>query len=194
MDIVASGQLLLLLSACATGITLLLGVLVIAVRTRKIREQLLELDALRLSVQTIRSNLGEIDRTLVRTVVGLQALSGVGLHFREIKREQLRLCEKLNKISSAMEAFGELLQVRDDPRGQSDEIKEIVEASRSLQEWRSRVTAVYSDAGHLFESEPIRELLDQFAPPPASYTAEPPAKSEGRRRASQKRVRPRRQR
>jgi len=193
MDIVASDQLLLL-AAGATAITLLLSVLVIAVRTRKIREQLLELDALRRSVQTVQSNLVEIARTADRTFVGLRELSGVGLHFRQIKREQLRLCEKLNMISSAMETFEELLQLRDDPRGPSEEIKEIVEASRSLQEWRSRVTAVYSDAGHLFESEPIRELLDQFTPPPTSYTAEPPGRSEGRRGSRQKRVRPRRQR
>jgi hypothetical protein len=194
MDIVASGQLLLLLSVCATGVTLLLGVLVIAVRARKIREQLLELDALRCSVQAIQSKLTEIDGTLVRTFVGLQALSGVGLHFREIKREQLRLCEKLSKISSTMQGFGKSPQLGDEPAKQSEEIKEIVEVSRSLQEWRSRVTAVYSDAGHLFDSEPIRELLDQFALSPESYTAEPPARSEGRRRPSQKRVRPRRQR
>ncbi len=193
MDIVASDQLLLL-AAAATAITLLLSVLVIAVRTRKIGEQLLELDALRRSVQTIQSNLFEVARTADRTFVGLRELSGIGLQFRQIKREQLRLREKLDMISSTMKTFGESLQLRNDPRGQSEEIKEIVEASRSLQEWRSRVTAVYSDAGHLFESEPIRELLDQFAAPPASHAADPPGRSEGRRRSSQKRVRPRRQR
>jgi hypothetical protein len=193
MDIVASDQLLLL-AAAATGITLLLSALVIAVRTRKIREQLLELDALRRSVQTVQGNFTEIVRIAERTFVGLQELSGVGLHFRQIKRQQLRLSEKLNMIANAMETYEELGRLRDDLRGQSEEIKETVEASRSLQEWRSRVTAVYSDAGHLFESEPIRELLDRFAPPAASYTAEPTGGSEGKRRPSQKRVRPRRQR
>jgi hypothetical protein len=193
MDITASDPLLLL-AAAATGITLLLSVLVIAVRTRKIREQLLELDVLRRSVQTVQGNLTEIVRISDRTFVGLQELSGAGLHFRQIKRQQLRLSEKLNTISNAMETCEALLQLRDDLRGQSEEIKEIVEASRSLQEWRSRVTAVYSDAGHLFESEPIRELIDRFGPPPTSYAEEPASRAEGKRRSSQKRVRPRRQR
>ena len=185
---------LLLLTVAVSGITLLLGVLVIAVRTRKIREQLLELDALKRSVQKVQRDFAEIVRISDRTLVGLQELSGFGLHFRQIKREQLRLSEKLKMISSAMETLGGRPQLRDQiKREHQDEIKEIVEASKSLQEWRSRITAVYSDAGHLFESEPIRELIDQFEPQP-TYAADPPGRSEGRTRPSQKRVRPRRQR
>jgi hypothetical protein len=194
MDIVESDQLLLL-AAATTAITLLLSVLVIAVRTRKVREQLLELDTLKRSVQTVQSDLIEIVRIADRTSVGLQELSGIGLHFRQIKREQIRLSEKLKMISSAMETLEGLLQLRDEiKRGQTEEIKEIVNASRSLQEWRSRVDAVFSDAGHLFESEPIRELIDRFGPQPTSHTAEPPGRSEGGTRPSPKKVRPRRQR
>jgi hypothetical protein len=193
MDIIESDQLLLLVAA-AIGIPLLLSVLVIAIRTGKVREQLLELDALKRSVQTVQSNLTEIVRIADRTFVGLRELSGFGLHFRQIKREQLRLSEKLKMISSAMETLGGLPQLRDEiKREHKNEIKEIVEVSRSLQEWRSRMTAVYSDAGHLFESEPIRELIDRFGPQP-TYAAEPPGRSEGRMRPNQKRVRPRRQR
>jgi hypothetical protein len=177
MDIIESDQLLLL-AAAVTGVTLLLSVLM-AVLTRKAREQLLELYALKRSVQTVQSKLTEIVRIADRTFVGLQELSGFGLHFREIKREQLRLSEKFKMISSAMETLGGLLQLRDEIRGQNEEIEEIVKASRSLQEWRSRVTAVYSDAGHLFESELIRELIDRFGPQPTSYTAEPPGRGNG---------------
>ena len=188
MDIIESDQFLLL-AAGVTGITLLSSVLVIAVRTRK------ELDALKRSVQTVQSNLTEIVRIANRTFVGLQELSGVGLHFRQIKKEQLRLSEKLKMISSAMETLGGLPQLRDEIKtGHNEEIKEIVEASRSLQEWRSRVTAIYSDAGHLFESEPIRELMEYLGPQATPLSAEPPGRSEGRTRPSQKRVRPRRQR
>jgi hypothetical protein len=193
MNITASDPLLLL-AGTATGIALLVSVLVIAVRTRKIREQLLELDAMRRSVQTVQGNLTELVRTSDRAFAGLRELSGIGLHFRQLKRQQRLLSEKLDKISNAMETYEALLQLRDSLRGQSEEIKEVVEASRSLQEWRSRVTAVYSDAGHLFESEPIRELLERFATPPASYAVERPDSSEGKRRPSQKKVRPRRQR
>lgn len=193
MVVVESDQLLLL-AAVAAAITLLSSVLVIAVRTRKVREQLLELETLRCSVQIIQTNLNEIVRIAARTRVGLQELSGVGLHFRQIKREQSRLSEKLNSISRAVETLGGVPQLRDELRGHNEEIKEIVEASRSLQEWRSRVTAVYSDAGHLFESEPVRELLEGFEPPTASYTARPPRRSEGRTRPGQKRVRSQRQR
>ena len=182
---------LLLLAIVATGITLLLSVLVIAVRTRRIREQLLELDALKRSVQR---DFTEIARISDRTFIGLQELSGFGLHFREIKREQLRLSEKLTMISSEMEALVGLLQLRGEiGREHQEKIKELVKACRSLQEWRSRMTAVYSDAGYLFESEPIRELIDRFGPPP-TYIAEPPDRSERKSRPSQKRVRPRRQR
>ncbi len=184
---------LLWLAVAATAITLLLGVLVIAVRTRRIREQLLELDALKRSVQEVQRDFAEIVRISDRTFIGLRELSGFGLHFRQINREQLRLSEKLKMISSAMENAG-LMQLRGEiKREHQDEIKEIVEASRSLQEWRSRMTAVYSDAGHLFESEPIRELIDRFGPQPTD-AAEPPGRSEGRTRPTQKRVRPRRQR
>jgi hypothetical protein len=183
MDIIESDQLLLLVAA-AIGIPLLLRGLVIAIRTGKVREQLLELDALKRSVQTVQSNLTEIVRIADRTFAGLRELSGFGLHFRQIKREQLRLSEKLKMISSAMETLEGLPQLRHEIRGQNEKIEEIVEASRSLQEWRSRVTAVCSDAGHLFESEPIRELIDRFGPQPTSYTAEPPGRS-GRKNKAQ---------
>ena len=182
---------LLWIAVAATAITLLVGVVVIAVGTRK---QLLELDALKRSVQKVQRDFAEIVRISDRTLIGLRELSGFGLHFRQIKREQLRLSEKLKMISSAMETLGGLPQLRDEiKREHKNEINEIVEVSRSLQEWRSRVTAVYSDAGHLFESEPIRELIDRFGPQ-QTYAAEPPGRSEGRMRPNQKRVRPRRQR
>jgi hypothetical protein len=113
-----------------------------------------------------------------------------------MKRDQLQLSEKLRTISSAIDALNGLLQRRDEIKIRQDEkIEEIADASKSLQEWRSRVTAVYSDVGHLFESEPIRELIDQIGPQPASLTAEPSGRSERRMRApGQKRVRPRRRR
>ena len=172
MDIIESDQWLLL-AAAATGITLLLSVLVIAVRTRK------ELDALRRSVQTVQSDLTEVVRIADRTFVGLQELSGVGLHFRQIKRDQSRLSKKLKMISSAMETLGGRLQLREETqKRQDEEIKEIADTSRALQDWSSRMTAVYSDAGHLFESEPIRELIDWFEPQP-TYTAKPPGRGNG---------------
>ena len=171
MDI-ESDQLLWLVLA-ATTITLLFAALVIAARARQIREQLLELDALKRSMQAVQRDIAEIVRISDRTFIGLRELSGFGLHFRQIKREQSRLSEKLRTISSAMETFAGLLQPQGETRREhQDEISEIVEAFRSLQEWRSRMTAVYSDAGHLFESEPIRELIDRFGPQPTSYTAE----------------------
>jgi hypothetical protein len=189
MDI-ASDQLLLL-AVVATGITLLLGVLVIAVRTRRIYEQLSGLDAL---TRSVRRDFAEIVRISDRTFIGLRELSGFGLHFRQIKREQSRLSEKLMMISSATETFAAMLQLRGETKREHQEkIKELVEASRSLQEWRSRMTAVYSEASHLFESEPIRELIDQFERQPTN-PAEPTTRSRGRTRPSQKRVRPRRQR
>jgi hypothetical protein len=185
---------LLLLALAASGITLLLGILVIAVRARKMDERLAELDAMKRSLQQVQRDFAEIVRISDRTFVGLRELSGVGLHFRQIKREQLRLWEKLQKISSATDSLARLLQRRDQiNRDHPDELKEIVEASRSLQEWRSRMTAVCADADHLFESEPIRELVEGLDPQPL-YAGEPAGRSEGRTRPSQKRVRPRRKR
>jgi hypothetical protein len=195
MDIIEPDQLLLL-AAATTGITLLLGVLVIAARIRKVREQLLELDALKCSVQTVESNLAEIVQIVGRISDGLPELSSLGLHFRQINRDQFRLSEKLRVISSAMDTLRELLQLQEEiKRGQDEELKEVADASRALQEWKSRITAVYADAGHLFESEPIRELIDRVGPQPASLTGEPPVESERRTKPrSQKRVRPRRKR
>jgi len=185
---------LLLLAIAASAITLLLGVLVVVVRTRKIGEWLAELDALKRSVQEVQRDFARMVQVSDRTFVGLQELSGIGLHFRQIKREQLRLSEKLKLISSAMETLTGMLQRRDEIKRQNkDEIKEVVEASRSLQEWKSRMTAVYSDAGYLFESEPVRELIDRFGPHP-TYAAQPPDGTERGSRPSQKKVRPRRQR
>jgi hypothetical protein len=173
MDIIESDRLLLF-AAGVTGVTLLSSALVIAVRIRR------ELDALKRSVQSVQSNLTEIIWIADRTFVGLQELSGVGLHFREIKRDQLRLSEKLKRISSATDTLEGLLQLREETQKWQDEkIKDIADASKAIREWRSRVTAVYSDASHLFESEPIRELIDRFGPQPTSYTAKPPGRGNG---------------
>jgi hypothetical protein len=195
MDNIASDQFLLL-AAAATVIALLIGVLAIAVRLRKLNEKMWELDALTRSVERVESNLIEILQIADRPSQRLPELSGLGLHFRQVKREQARLSEKLATIASAVDALRELLRLRDETKNWRDgEIKEIAAASRALQEWTSRVTAVYSDAGHLFESEPIRELIDGFGPPAASHAVESPDRVERRTRSSsQKRVRPRRQR
>jgi chromosome segregation ATPase len=169
---VGSDQLLFLAAATA-GITLLSSVLVIAVGARKVREQLLELDALKRSVQTVRSDLFDIARTGHRTSAGLQELSGIGLHLRQIRREQTRLSDTLKMISSAMETLARLLQLRDDiKREQGEQIEETAEAARLLQEWRSRVTPVFADARSLFDSEPIRELIDGFTPQATSRNPE----------------------
>jgi len=195
MDIVDSDPLLLL-AAGTTAITLLLGVLVIAVRVRKVRQQLLELDALKRSVQSVESNLAQIAQTIGRVSDGLPALASLGLHLRQIKRDQFCLSEKLGTVSSAIETLRELLQLREAiERELDEELKEVADTSRALQEWKSRITAVYADAGHLFESEPIRELIDRVGPQPMALAGQGPVQSEPRTRPrSQKRVRPRRKR
>ena len=182
------------LAFAASAITLLLGILVIVVRTRTMSEQLAELDALKRSVHDVHRAFAHVLRVSDRTFAGLQELSGFGLHFRQIKSEQLRLSGELKIISNALASLAVLLQRRDEIKVQhKDEIKEIVEASRSLEEWKSRMTAVYSEAGYLFESEPVRELIDRFGPHP-TYAAEAPDGTERGSRPSQKKVRPRRQR
>lgn len=190
MDIVESDQLLLL-AAGTTAITLLLSVWVIAVHIKKMRQQLLDLDALRRTVQTVESNLADIAQIVVRLSDGLPELSSLGLHLRQIKRDQFCLSEKLRTISNAMDTLKELLQRREAiKRAQDEELKEVADASRALQEWKSRITAVYADAGHLFESEPIRELIDRVGPQPAPLAGTPPVESEGGTKPrSQKRVR-----
>jgi len=142
----------------------------------------------------MQRDFAEIVRIADRTSIGLQELCGFGLHFRQMKREQVRLSEKLDMISRVTDSLAGVLQLRDEvEREHHDEFKEIIEVSRSLQEWGSRITAVYSDAGHLFESEPIRELIGRFGPQSA-YAAESPARSGRRIRPSQKSVGPRCQR
>ena len=128
----------------------------IANRARRI-EQWLEQEAV------VRSDFEELRWTSDRTFVALCELSGIGLHFRQIRREQLRLSEKLDAMSRATETMMRLLQWRDDAeRERGAQFEQIIEASRSVQEWKSRMTAVYSEAAHLFESEPIREVMQRF--------------------------------
>jgi hypothetical protein len=195
MDIIEP-DLLLFLAATTAGITLLLAVLVIAVRIRKVRERLLELDALQHSVQTVETNLAELVQIVGRLSGGRPELPSFGLHLRQIKRDQFGLSEKLTTISSAIDALRELLQLREQTkREQEEEIREVADASKALQEWKSRVTAVYTEAGHLFESEPVRELIERVGAQPPSLVGEPGDGSERRIAArSQKRVRPRRKR
>src|SRR4030095_5023651 len=127
--------LLLLLTAVTMGTTLLLGVFVISVHTRKMGELLLEIGVLRGSVQEMQRDLAEIVRIADRTSIGLQELSGFGLYFRQMEREQLRLSEKLDMISKVTDSLAGVLQLRDEvEREHQDEFKEIVEVSRSLQE------------------------------------------------------------
>lgn len=195
MNIIEADQLLLPV-VTAIAVVLFIGVLTIAVRVRKLHEKMWELDTLTCSVQRIESSLIEILQLADRPSQRVPELSGFGLHFRQIKREQARLSDKLATIASAVEALRQLLRLRDETKQWRDgEIKEVAAASRALQEWTLRVTAVYSDAGHLFESEPIRDLIDRFGPPPASHGVESPDRAERRPRPpSPKRVRPRRQR
>jgi hypothetical protein len=110
-------------------------------------------------------------------------LSGIGLHFRQIRREQQRLSDKLEAISQATETTTRLPQkLRDDTeRERGAQFEEIIEASRSVQEWKSRMTAVYAEAAHLFETEPIREIMERF-----EHALEAPVRSEKSPTRSQK--------
>ena len=65
-------------------------------------------------------------------------------------------------------------QLRDLTERRKKEINRIAKGFRGLQEWKSRVSAISYEAGHLFESEPIRELMDNLGSRPDALTAEPP--------------------
>lgn len=153
----ASDQLLFTLAAA--GVTLAICVAVIVVQIRKIRERVADLDLIKRSLLQIQREVAgvhAIDRAMVRTY----ETPGLGLHLRELKREQTRVLERLQALSSEIDTFGRLLRRRDkNARDHRDEVKAIVETSKSLQDWTSRMTAVYSEAAQLFESEPIRELI-----------------------------------
>ena len=178
---------LLLFALAAAALTVLLGILVIAVRTRRIVETLSDMDAMKRTLQKVQLELADNPRIPDRTFVENPVLPGLGLHLRQIKREQLRLSEAVKMISSEMETFGHLLKRRDkSKRDQRREIRELVETSRSLQEWKSRMTAVYSDGRHLFDSELIRELMEGFSPE-AMHVAQPIDGSEESATPSQQR-------
>jgi hypothetical protein len=104
----------MLLTAVTMGITLLFSVLVISVHTRKVGQQLSEIGVLRRSVQDMQRDFAEIVRIADRTSIGLQELSGFGLHFRQMKREQVRLSEKLDMISRVTDSLAGVLQLRDE--------------------------------------------------------------------------------
>ena len=165
---------LLLLAAIVAGIVLALSTLVVTVRTRRIEDRFLDLDVLQDSIQRIEEELGEIGRRVDRMSDTLSGLSGLGLHLRELKREQLRVSEKLESIRASAGTSEDLAQVRHDLEKRKQEIKKIAQGFRGLQEWKSRVSAISSEARHLFESEPIRELMENHGSRPDALTAEPP--------------------
>ena len=159
MDICESE--LLLLVAAGIAISVLLGVFVIAARVHKIREQLGELAALQTSIRAIEADFAQIVRIVGPMSDALPQVSSLGLHFRQIKKKQSYLSEKLSIISSTVEQVRELLHRREESKSeQGDEIKEVANAYRALEEWKSGIVAVCADASHLFESEPVRELTD----------------------------------
>ncbi len=168
MDILES-DLLLLVAASIAAISVLLGVFVIAARVNKIREQLGELAALQTSIQAIETDFAQIVKIVGPMSDTLPPLAGLGLHFRQIKRDQFCLFEKLKTISSAVEEVRELLHRRGESKSeQGVEIKELANAYRALEEWKSGVVAVCADASHLFESEPVLELIDSVGAQAAS--------------------------
>jgi hypothetical protein len=175
MDVIESGQLLLL-AVATTGIACLVSALVVVFRTRKIYEELSQLEALRHSLQGLERDMREIRREVGRIADVLPGLSGLGLHLRQIKRDQRQVSERLSAIPTARHTVEGLRQLRRDLEKRNKEINKIARASQGLQEWKSRVSMISSDARHLFESEPIRELIDGLGSPPNALTAEPPAR------------------
>src|SRR5215475_12602004 len=105
---------LLLLAAIVAGIVLALSTLVVTVRTRRIEDRFLDLDVLQDSIQRIEEELGEIGRRVNRMSDTLSGLSALGLHLRELKREQLRVSENLESIRASAGTSEDLAQVRHD--------------------------------------------------------------------------------
>ena len=155
---------LLLLAAIATGIVLLLSALVVAVRTRRIEDRF----------QRVEEDLGEVVRFVDRMSDTLPGLSGLGLHLRQLKRDQLRLSEKLSSMRTSAGTFEDLAQLRHHVQKRDQEINRIAKGFRGLQEWKARVRAISSEARHVFESDPIRELMDRAGSRPDAFTVEPP--------------------
>ena len=168
---------LLLLAAVATGIVLLLSTLAVAVYTRRIQHRLLQLDVLQRSIQRLEEEQRDIVRFVDRMSDTLPGLSGLGLHLRQLKREQLRLSEKLSSMQTSAGTVEDLAQLRHHIEKRDQEINRIAKSFRGLQEWKSRVRAISREARHLFESEPIRELMDELGSRPDAFTAEAPDKS-----------------
>jgi hypothetical protein len=175
MDVTESNQLLLL-AVAVTGIACLVSTFVVGMRTRKIHDQLSQLEALRHSIQGLERNMREIVREVGCIADVLPGLSGLGLHLRQIKRDQRRVSEKLSAIPTAGETLEGLRQLRRDLEKRNTKVNKIARASRGLQEWKSRVSMISSDARHLFESEPIRELIDGLGSVPSALTSAPPVR------------------
>jgi len=132
----------LLLAATVSGVVLLLSMLVVAVRTRRIEDRLLDLDVLQDSVQRVEGELGEIGQ------------------FRD-------------RMSADLARLRNQLEERD------EEINRIANDFRGLQEWKSKVSRISYEARHLFELEPIRELMDNLDSQSDTPTAKPPDESNG---------------
>src|SRR5262245_28754672 len=168
----------LIIAGIVTGIVLALSTLVIAVCTRRIQYRLLQLDVLQCSIQRVEEEQRDIVRFVDRMSDTLPGLSGLGLHLRQLKRDQLRLSEKLSSMRTSAGTFEDLALLRHHIEKRNQEISRIAKGFRGLQEWKSRVSAISHEARHLFESEPIRELMDNLGSRPDALTAEPPGTSE----------------
>lgn len=139
MDAIELDQVLLL-AAIVASIVLLLSMLVIAVRTRRIEDRLLDLDFFQDSIQRVEKELGEIGR------------------FRD-------------RMSD------DLAQLRHHGEKRDEDINKMAKGFTGLQEWKSRVGAVSYEARHLFELEPVRELMHNLGSRPSALTADPSDKS-----------------
>ena len=87
-------ELLLLVAAGVAAITVILGVLVIAPRVNKVREQLGELQS---SIQAIESEVAQIAKIVDPMSDTLPQLVGFGLNFRQISSP---LCESRGCVSN----------------------------------------------------------------------------------------------
>ena len=87
---------------------------------------------------------------------------------RRIEDRLLDLDVLQDSIQRVEGELGHHLEKRD------EEINGIAKNFAGLQEWKSRVSAVSYEARHLFESEPVRELMDNLGSRHNALTAEPP--------------------
>ena len=149
----------LILGIAGVTIALLSALGLLVVRAR-IGEQIAELEHIEARMQRMQREIA-VNAEMAARVCDRVESPFHELQLQQVKTEQTRVAERLERIAKEVEAFGRVLAaVYKSEQLHRRELKQVAEVARALQDRSARMSAVCSDAQRLFELEPVRELVE----------------------------------